>query len=385
MIPQDLLVVTRNFWPHSGLTELAIHDLVLNLVDAGHCVTVGTFKRERDWSRQVMFQQIPVVRFSRPVSGPWTSFRYGRALTRHFETSSYDGIIVSGMGEEAAAVARTADESTPVILRVDENLVGVANKIHRKHIETCLSADAIVAESQSISDQLSQFDDMPPIQVVPRGIRESSSQFWMDKHQIRLALSKAHHIMRVDPEQPLVVCASPMDSIEGFENLIQAWPSVLRKFPGAKLWLIGEGRRTASIWRMIVDRDLAYSIMLPGFFDDLSDVFKAADLYVHLAADLDSGDGLVRAMAAGLAPVAQENDASRALVDSQRYGRLVRNHSTRALADGIIESLSDPCSLKISGQAAAEFIFEQFAPGDQVEKYVDLIASFSNQMIEFAK
>lgn len=385
MKPQDLLVVARNFWPHSGLTELAIHDLVMNLSDAGHRVTVGTFKWNKDWSERVAFQQVPVVRFSRPVSGPWTSFRYSRALSRHFQTSSYDGIIVSGMGDEAMAVIRCVDEDTPVVLTVDENLIGVANKIHRKHIETCLAADAVVADSQSLADQLSRFVEMPPIQVIQPGIREKTNSFWIEKNRIRAALSKAHHVTRIEAEQPLIVCASPMNSMGGFENLIQAWPTVLRQFPGAKLWLIGEGKYASNIWQWIVERDLSYSIMLPGYFDELADIFYAADLYVHLATERESATGLIRAMAAGLTPIAQDQLVSRALLESGKRGHLVRNRCSKSLAVGMIDSLSDPDGLRIAGQAAHEFVSKRFPPVDQAEKYVDLIASFSNQLVEIAK
>ena len=385
MRPQDLLVVTRNFWPHSGLTELALHDLVLNLTDAGHRVTVGTFKWNRDWSEQVMFQQVPVVRFSRPVSGPWTSFRYARALSRHFQTSTYDGIIASGMGDEAMAVIRSAGEDTPVVLTIDENLIGVSNRIHRKHIETCLAADAVVADSQSLANRLSRYQEMPPLSVIQPGIREDANQFWMEKQHIRAALSKAHHVTRIDPEQPLVVSASSMDATGPFENLIQAWPTVLRKFPGAKLWLIGEGKQASKIWQLIVDRDLSYSIMMPGFFDQLSDVFKAADLYVHLATERDSANGLIRAMAAGLAPVAQDQSAARALLANDARGRLVRNRCSKSIAVGMTESLSDPDGSRVIGRECSEFISSQFTPSDQAQEYANLIASFSNQLVEVAK
>lgn len=44
MNSKDILIVTRCFWPQSGLTELAISDLALNLKSAGHSVTIATVR-----------------------------------------------------------------------------------------------------------------------------------------------------------------------------------------------------------------------------------------------------------------------------------------------------------------------------------------------------
>ena len=385
MKPQKLLVVTRNFWPHAGLTELAMSDLVLNLADAGCRLTVATFKQSKGWSDQVFFQQIPVVRFSRPVTGPWTSYRYARTLSRHFQSNDYDAILVSGCGEDALAVTRSVGEYTPVFLMMDDGYVGVTDKLHRKHIETFLSADRIIANSQATAAQLYRLEEMPPVQVIEPGIRRSPAEIFFDRPQIRAALSKSHPVTRTDANQPLVICATRMDSLNGFVALIEAWPTVLSKFPGAKLWLLGEGSASPSIWQMILEKDLAYSVLLPGYFDDLDEVFKAADLYVDVGGPELSGEGLIRAMSAGLAPVAFRHPVTKELIHDGIHGRLVFSGSPKYLADGLVDCLNDEDWRKSAGQNASEMIVDRFAPLDQAEQYMDLIASFSDQLVEVAK
>ena len=137
---KDILIVARCFWPQCGLTELAISDLALNLKAVGHTVTIATVRWSRQWSESIEYHGIPVVRFSKPVNGPWSSFRYARSLSKHLACKSYDAVIVSGVGDEAAAAVRCVDEMTPVIIRLDNSLCGVSKSLHRKHIECCLGA-----------------------------------------------------------------------------------------------------------------------------------------------------------------------------------------------------------------------------------------------------
>lgn len=379
----DWLIVTRRFWPHSSLTELAFCDLANNLIDAGHNVTVATLKCEKNWSENIQFGKFPIVRFARPVSGPWTSFRFGRSLSRHFSTTNYDGVIVSGLGDEASAILKITDQYTRTILQVDDSFVGVSGRLHQKHVEMCHAADGVVATSQTVQRQLESVGGMPSTCLVHPGLRNACGK-WSCKSEIRVALSKAHPVIRIEESLPLLVTHSQMKHGHGLETLIEAWPQVLKKFPGAKLWILGDGPGINSIWQMVVERELAYSIILPGFFDDLYEVFRAADLYVHTEGSMFSGEGLIRAMTSGLASIALKNDVTEDLIESEGNGWLVAPNATE-LGNSIVHLLGNSDLRKQIGHVAPNQLVDRFNPVTQVNKYVDLICSYSDQLAEVSK
>lgn len=387
MRPQDLLIVTRRFWPHCGLTEMALSDLARNLKDAGHNVTVATIKWSRDWSDRVHFHDIPVIRFTRPLTGPWSSFRYARSLAKHLAAKNYDGIIASGLGEEATAAARCADDMTAVVVRVDDALDGVAGQLHRKHVETCLATDAVITNSLAVAQRLTGLDQMPCVSVIPDGIRIRTDELPSneDRLNIRAALSFAHPVLKIEPDQPLAVSCVRMNPGCGLSELVQAWPQVLARFPGARLWLMGDGPQAASIWQQIIRLDLVHSVMMPGFFDELDDLLIAADLYVHPCQDIQSGEGLLRAMAVGTPVIATADDWTESFLISGDNGQLVPAGNSAALAYSILRWLTDRDDRRNIGIRAMRTIANIFPPSEQADKYLELLSTPTRKTVAAAK
>ena len=384
----ELLLVTRRFWPHSGLTELALSNLVRQIKQAGHQITVATVRWSRNWSRNVIYHDIPVVRFTRPVSGPWSSFRYSRALARHFAINTYDGIIASGLGDESLAVTRIARHLSPVLIRVDDGFEGVAGRLHRKHVELCQSAEAVVANSNPVAEQLARLEQMPEVAVVRDGIPVGESPYQPKadgQAAIRAALTEAHPVLMIDKDQPLVVCCSRMKTDSGLTRLVQAWPMVLRRYPGARLWLIGEGFEAARIWQLIVRLDVAQSVVMPGYFDQLDDIMRAADLYVHPGGATDTGEGMLHAMSHGLPAIAADNPWTSTFIESGVNGFLVRSAQPTVLAQEINQALSNIQRLAPIGLRARTTIAREFSSRAQVDRYVSLLSTPSRQLAAVAK
>ena len=387
--PKDLLIVTRRFWPYSGLTEIALAELAQNFQAFGHRVTIASLRWAKDWCEEFDFCGIRVVRFGRPVAGPWSSFRYSRALGRHLKLNDYDAVIVSGLGDEALAATRTVNEETPVVLHIDEGFDGVFGSIHRKHIETCLAADAAVANSPAVASFLRGYSEMPELSVVPMGIRRSENSIGpkVGRGEIRECLTKTHPVLRVERDQLLVVACSRMNHECGLTQVVEAWPQVLRQTPGAKLWLIGEGRSTGKVWESIIKLDLAHSVILPGNFDNLDEIFAAADLYVHADGPSQTGDGLLRAMASGIPAVCVRNRWTSQFIEHGRNGLLVDPSLSNAdlWAKAVADAWSDEHWRSEAGRLAASTIGPQCLPQTQVNQYLALLAKFSGRLLESAQ
>lgn len=388
MNPLELLIVARRFWPHCSLSELSLSNLACNLRDAGHHVTVATLKWSREWSEQVEFEGVRVVRFSRPATGPWAAMRYARSFARHFEATRYDGIIASGLGDESVAAMRAADAETPVILRVDEPCSPVPDPMSRRHLETCAAADTIVVSNRALASRLNSIGGLPPVELIDDGLAADPPD--RDRQQLRLhlrkSLSDAHPVLRIDPKQPLVVATVPMNQESGLEVLIQAWPHVLSRLPNARLWLPGEGKQSSSLWQQISRKELGYSIILPGHIDTLRDFYRVADLCVHTGNDESPTFGTQLALAVGTPVLAADSDAAGQLIEHGVNGLLLPGHQIGTWASAIVGQFSQIKTVpeirtRSTAQAAIDTIARKFPPRRQSDRYVALLAAGTGQSL----
>ena len=283
---------------------------------------------------------------------------------------------------------RCADDETPVLLFVDEGMSGVAGKLHRKHVETCLSADAVVCSNRPAAERLLAVDGMPSVSVIEPGLRyelPSGIEKQRSQQEIRAALARAHPILRVDQGQPLVVTACRMDQENDLKTLVRAWPLVLKQYPGAKLWVLGQGKNTGKIWHSIVEHDISYSAVLPGYFDELNDIFCAADVYVEPCGQDQLGDGLTRALTAGLCSIATRNPWTAEWIESSVNGLLVPTNDCEAMAKSILYAISNESWRLEVGRESKNQFAKRFRPAEQAKQYAELVFNLSGQMVETAK
>lgn len=346
--PLRLAVVTRRFWPFAGSTELAVGDLASAIKRAGHCVEIVTVRWEKNWPRFFQFLELPVHRVNRPASGPWGSFRYLRNLTRELTALQLDGIIVYGLGSEAWSITRSFADKIPITIRIDNHLLGdqpSPPQFSKRQVSALNVATHVVVESEWTANRIASHPAVKTeaISVVPDGVQISPDRVRTatDRACSRVAISDAHPILMIEAGQPLVVCGAPLNGDKGLFDLLDAWPRVLKRFPNARLWILGDGTNGRKIWDRIQEKNLVHSVILPGSFDDLTDVFQAADVYVHPLRSNETCSFLSRALAAGVCPIATSTDSTRQIITHEVNGLLVEAQNPKALSDAVIVALDD--------------------------------------------
>ncbi|MGW2958080.1 glycosyltransferase [Streptomyces sp. NPDC001220] len=80
---------------------------------------------------------------------------------------------------------------------------------------------------------------------------------------------------RSAPGAPLVVCVGRLCPQKGQDVLLRAWPEVLRRVPGARLALVGDGPDREALRRLAPD-----SVEFAGAVTDVRPWYRAADLVV---------------------------------------------------------------------------------------------------------
>ena len=351
---RKLAIINRKFWPISNAAELEVANLCQALTAAGHSVDVLTVRWQKHWPVQIRYHECDVYRLAKLSSGPFGTFRYTKSLIAQLSGKHYDGIIVFGIGEEAFTVASNCPNSS-LILRITQlHLIDVGDFTNRQK-ETFKSASAILADTQSTADFLCRH--LPavvekvrvvyPIHAKPDALNSNQTNP-SDQHtearktEARVALSDAHPILQIDNNQPLVVTCAPMEEDRGVIDLVRAWSTVQRSHIHARLWILGEGKLSRKVWDEIVELDLVYTAIMPGFFDNPSLVLDAADLYIHPLRSESACCVLETAKARGVCAVktasleelksAATSESSRPFVECPDRGILVPRETHTALA-----------------------------------------------------
>ena len=120
---------------------------------------------------------------------------------------------------------------------------------------------------------------------------------------------QARHTIRRDlgvGDEPLLLTVKRLHPVAGHETLLHALPMVMRDFPAARLWLIGEGELRPALEARARDLGVAAQVRFLGRLDhdSLWRYYAAADLFV-LPSHLESwGTVMLEALASGTPVVA---------------------------------------------------------------------------------
>lgn len=371
-----LVLVTRRFWPLVGGAEIAMANLAAALSQRGHHVTLLTARWHPEWPASAVCRGAPVVRLPQPRWRVWGTWRYMRALSGWLAShrGQFDLVYVSMLKHDAYAALSVARRARfPVVVRAEG--AGLTGDVHwqlearfgRQIKRRVMRADALVAPSARVEAELIAAGyPRQRIGSIANGVpipppREESSQ-----QAARAALAEVSPALALPTGAPLAVYTGRLDAAKGLTTLVAAWPEVVAHEPEARLWLVGEGPLARQIGDQARALGLEDRVVLPGAFDDVQDVLRAADLFVLPSAEENMSMALLEAMALGLPVVASDIAGNRALIRDGQHGRLVGPGDAAALAAAVIECRRNPRQAADWGRAArarveAEFSVERMA------------------------
>ena len=372
-----LVMVTPRYWPLVGETERFASHLAVGLRPHVE-TTVLTARWSSDWPADVRHRETPVVRLPSAPRGGWGTFRYARSVARwlRHHQREVDVVYAMNLRQDAWAATRALRGArTAIVLRAqggDCRWLETVPWGRRLRHWTC-QADAIVAPARAVARELeSAGHGRPPIHVIANGVEAAAPRTAALRYQARLALAEANPDLAAAEYAPVAVSVGSLEDRSSLFALVEAWRPIAARWPSAKLWLLGDGPVRQPLYERIVDRGLHRQVLLPGTFDDLSDVFYAADLFVAWGAVCDGGQFLLEAMAAGLPVVAADTEAHRELVAHGAHGLLVPRGVGAALAEAIGALLADPARGARCGENARRRVLQGFTPARMAGEHRDL-------------
>jgi glycosyltransferase involved in cell wall biosynthesis len=376
-----LVLVTRKFWPLVGDAESVMAGLAAELQQLGVQTTVVTAQWDRSWPRQMVYREVPVVLLPHAPRHGWGTLRYMYALSRWLRQhqSEIDVVCVSLLKHDAyAALGALRHTPVPVVLRCEsggssgdchwQETVAFGSRIKSR----CQLADEFVAPDAFIADELRGAGyAIERTQTIANGVPIGPPRTPANRTTARAALAEAHPLLEVAEYSPLVVYAGPLEERMGLSELVRAWPAVADAWPGAKLWLVGEGTYDAKLWDQIKHRGLAEQAIMTGSFDELDGVLHAADLFVLPSHEEGTSPALLTAMAVGVPMLVTDSPGRRELLAGGELGRLVPPHDAHALGAAMIQTLKEPRSAA-SLAAGRRRIEQQFSTARMAAEHLQL-------------
>jgi glycosyltransferase involved in cell wall biosynthesis len=160
--------------------------------------------------------------------------------------------------------------------------------------------------------------------------------------------------------------------IKGQEDFIRAAAVVCSSLDDVEFIIAGEdksgsGDNRRQLERLIAELGLSQRISLVGWVDDVATLLSTFDLCVSPSRSEPFGLSIVEAMAAGVPVIATRSEGAREIIDDGQTGRLVPIGDADALANVIVQMLSDPKEGEGLSKNAQRVARERFSLGRMVE------------------
>lgn len=360
-----LTYVTRRFRPLPGGLENVACRLLSELVKRGHEVHVVTPRWQPDWPVETDFAGVRVVRIDPPSGQCWAEGRYARRLVAALKRLAgrsrerNNVVIVSGLKHDAQTTILAARElGFPVVLQPEGPGIGgdchwqieVRGGNRVKH--RCYRADRVLALTPLLQRELTAAGyPRGRICEVPIGLPQAARNTPQMQYDARRSLAHVDPALVLPQFARLVVYVGTLRLGKGLATLIDAWAEVAASRPQAILWLAGEGPDAQALREQVFERGLARSVCFVGAFDDVEDLFRAADVAVYPSIEDGLGVGALEAATYGLPIVAGDTSTHREFFTADTEASLVPKHDVAALAAAIGLLLDDQSEARRRGDA----------------------------------
>jgi glycosyltransferase involved in cell wall biosynthesis len=342
-----------------GGQEIRILTEAQGMIARGHQVALLT-PASADIYPAAQRRKIPVVPLPMEKKRPRALLAMRKWLAAHraqFEVinthSSTDSWLV--------ALARATLAGVPPVVRTRH----VSTRVHNDRATRWLyqSASAhIVTAGEALRRQLVRENGFAAERItsVPTGI---------DLARFRpMERADARRKLGLDSRPALGILATLRDW-KGHDYLLDAWQRLAPRFPDWQLVVIGDGPQRARLEGRVAHEGLAASVRFVGNQDDVPLWLASLELFT-LPSFGDEGvpQGIMQAMACGLAVVATSVGAIEEAVQRDRTGLIVPPRDAAALADALGLLMADPARRAAMGEAGRQYALAHFGIDGMLDK-----------------
>lgn len=169
--------------------------------------------------------------------------------------------------------------------------------------------------------------------------------------------------------EPKLGIIGRLEKQKGHKYLLKALVNVLKDFPQAQLWIIGEGSLHSQLERQARQLKIDKNVKFLGARKNIPEILAGLDIFVMPSLWEGLGVAAIEAQACGVPVIASKVDGLKEVVEDKKTGLLVEPKNSRALAEAIIWSLKHPKIVKQVIINARRSVEEKFDIKKMVSKY----------------
>ncbi|NNG34657.1 glycosyltransferase family 4 protein [Nakamurella aerolata] len=184
-------------------------------------------------------------------------------------------------------------------------------------------------------------------------------------------------------EHPTVVCVSRLVPRKGQDQLVRAWPEVLRRIPEARLLIVGGGKDRNRLQALVGQHRVAHRVILTGAVPsaELADHFNAGDVFAMPSRTRGKGldvEGLgivyLEASACGLPVIAGDSGGAPEAVRDKTTGLVVAGRDLDALTSACTRLLGEPALRRRYGDAGLRWVRTDWTWQGSADRLAQLLA-----------
>lgn len=331
----NVVMVCPQYHPVIGGYESLARNLARSLNTLGHRCVVVTRRLDRAWPAREIYQDVPVTRLTatrrRGLDGPlWYGGLLGYLLANRRRV---DVVHVHQVGMALLATATFSRlTGTPFVAHPHSGAGATVADVRASYKGALLQAALRAAHaSVALSDEMA--DQLRTLGVAPDRILRVDNAVDVDRFQPCAA----------DAERPpTVLYVGRLSPEKGGDVLLRSWPAVRGALPQARLIVVGDGPMRAELEALSRELGVADSIEFRGAVrEHIERCYQAADVFVLPSHREGVSVALLEALACGLGVVATRVGGTPEIISDAVSGLLVPPADPGALADGLIQTLSD--------------------------------------------
>ena len=298
------------------------------------------------------------------------------ALVRYLRRERPSALIAAFPFENLLAIAakRLARVETKIVV-TERNTTTRSTMLGRKWKRRYLPAlvrrqypmaDAIVAVSEGVADELAHQTKLPRQQIV------TVHNAVVNRSMLAKALEPAPHPWFGPEEPPVILGVGRLTDQKDFPTLIRAF-ALVRKRRAARLVIVGEGQPEArsALLQLAAELDCGADVSLPGFTHNPFSYMAAASVFVLSSVHEGLPGVLIQALACGVPVVSTDCPSGpREILEGGRYGALVGLADHCAMADAILAALAAPGDREARVARGWQFSVER-----AVDRYLSLLSA----------
>jgi glycosyltransferase involved in cell wall biosynthesis len=257
--------------------------------------------------------------------------------------SSVDSWVASLAGKWAGV---------PVLIRTRH--ISLPAKTHRFN-RVYGFPDAVITTGEHIRRNLIEGYGLPAERVfsIPTGV--DTDRFFPRPPEWSLKQS-----LGLPKESPVVTLVAVLRTQKRHELVLAAAPKIIARFPKTRFLFVGDGPGRNRISRAIEQQNLAASVLLTGYRQDIPEILSFTDIAVIPSLAEGIPQFLLQAMAMAKPAVATRVGGIPEIITSGTNGLLVPPEDPQALAEAVCSLLADPGKTDELGAKARRLIEDHF-------------------------